>query len=227
MAYSMSKMVEQQAARSQKWEQGARNVRKAGRSLGLEDRDLDSGACECTGSDVEKMVARSYGFLPAVPRMVLLFSFAVLLVMGHWVAPVQGQKQGAATEGETVEGFEIQDYHEDGSLKSVLKAGTAVIRPAQQLVDINDLTINFFDKKTREIEMVVKSPKCLYSTGRKRAISEESVSIVRENLKVTGVGFEWQDNIEKKEFVIKSKARVELKNMDKTAVEGKKPDENK
>jgi hypothetical protein len=128
---------------------------------------------------------------------------------------------------ETVVGFEIPDYYEDGSLKSVLRAGVAVIQAKKQLVDINDLTINFYDKKTREVEMVVTAPKCLYSTGRKRAVSDEAVLIKRDNITVSGVGFEWVDNVEKKEFTIQSKARVELRNMDKSALEGKKDDAEK
>ena len=133
----------------------------------------------------------------------------------------------AKDDGETVAGFKIPDYDEEGNLKSVLTAGIAVFKPSQELIDIKQLQIDFYDKKTREVEMKVTAPKCLYSTGRKRAVSDEAVLIERDNLKVTGVGFEWSDSVDKKEFIVKSNARVELRNVNKSAVEGKGNDERK
>ena len=75
--------------------------------------------------------------------------------------------------------------------------------------------------------MTVKSPKCLYSPKLKRATSDDPVQIDRENLHVTGIGFEWQDNGAKQEFKIRSKAKVILHNIGNKLNETKPPQANK
>ena len=179
--------------------------------------------------------AVAIAFAVAVSASSLLLLFAVVAFLSGFLGPqphafaqAGGNPAGGLQgEGETVAGFKIPDYNPDGTLKSVLTAGIAVFRPSEELIDIKDLKIDFYDSKTREVEMKVTSPKCLYSTGRKRALSDDTVLIERDNIKVTGVGFEWTDSVSKKEFIVKSKARVELRNMDKSALEGKNENENK
>lgn len=136
-----------------------------------------------------------------------------------------------AVRAEKLIGFEIPDYYEDGTRKSLIKAGVAIIDNKRGVVDISELNLLLYkkngDPQKPEVEMTVKSPKCLYSPKLKRATSDEAVRIDRENLHVTGIGFEWQDNADKQEFKIRSKAKVILNNMGNKLNETKPPQANK
>jgi hypothetical protein len=149
-------------------------------------------------------------------RLLLLFCFSAICVTTLALS-VASILFPATALAEKLTGFEIPDFNPDGSRKSLLKAGVAVIDNKRGTIDISELKLLFYkkggDPRKPEVEMTVQSPKCLYSPELKRATSDEAVEIDRENLHVTGIGFEWQDNEAKQEFIIRSKAKVVLNNM--------------
>lgn len=109
--------------------------------------------------------------------------------------------------GQTVTGFRVPEYDESNNLKSQLFGDFAKVLP-DGVIEITGLKIEFY--QDGEVGMTVTAPNCRYDQKGGRAESESDVRIARENMVVTGVGFQWVGKDE--QFKILNKAKVVLKN---------------
>ena len=124
---------------------------------------------------------------------------AVWVVLG-WasVAPAQ-------LEGQSVKGFRLPEYDENGKLKQQLYGETATFLQ-DGLIQLTGLKIEVF--REGEVMARIFSPLCAYDPNRKRAASKDHIRIVTEKAVLTGDGFAW--NGENEQFQIFKNARVTL-----------------
>jgi hypothetical protein len=127
------------------------------------------------------------------------FSVAVLMVAGE----DEGEE-----DVQFIQGFTVPDYDDQMNLKSKLHGDYANIHP-NGIVDIKNLMIEFFNKE--KVNMRVTAPQCTYDRRNKKASSERTVRIAREDMVVTGKGFAW--NSDKERFVISTNVKVVLRNV--------------
>ena len=129
----------------------------------------------------------------------------IILAAGFVLAAV-----AADTDVQTLSGFRVPEYDEEGNMKSQLFGDLAQFLP-NGIVRISNLKIEFY--KGEDVDMRVTSPECDYGEKTKEAESESSVRIARGNMVVTGKGFTWKSN--KERLVIRSDAKVVLKDVRK------------
>ncbi len=108
-------------------------------------------------------------------------------------------------ENQTVKGFHLPEYDEDGLLKQQLYGETATFLP-DGIIQLAGLKMELFNKG--EVSARVYSPECAYAPGRHRAASKEHIRIVTAQGVLTGDGFAW--NGENEQFQIFKNARVVL-----------------
>ena len=108
-------------------------------------------------------------------------------------------------EGQTVKGFRLPEYDEDGKLKQQLYGQTATFLP-DGIIQLTGLKIEIFRKG--EVMARVYSSLCAYDQKRKRAASKQHIRVVTEKAVLTGDGFAW--NGETQQFQIFQNAKVTL-----------------
>ena len=111
----------------------------------------------------------------------------------------------AQLEGQTVKGFRLPEYDENGKLKQQLYGTTATFLQ-DGIIQLTGLKIEIFRKG--EVTARVYSSLCAYDPKRKRAASKQHIRVVTEKAVLTGDGFAW--NGETEQFQIFRNARVVL-----------------
>ena len=112
---------------------------------------------------------------------------------------------GAQLEGQTVKGFRLPEYDENGKLKQQLYGTTATFLQ-DGIIQLTGLKIEIFRKG--EVTARVYSSLCAYDPKRKRAASKQHIRVVTEKAVLTGDGFAW--NGETEQFQIFQNAKVTL-----------------
>lgn len=111
----------------------------------------------------------------------------------------------AQLEGQTVTGFRLPEFDEEGNLKQQLYGETATFL-ADGIIQLTGLKIEIF--RNKEVTARVYSPDCAYDPTRKRAASKEHIRVVTEKAVLTGDGFAW--NGENEQFQIFKNAKITL-----------------
>ena len=126
---------------------------------------------------------------------------------------------GARLAGQTVKGFRLPEYDEDGKIKQQLYGQTATFL-ADGIIQLTGLKIELFRKG--EVTARIYSSLCAYDPERKRAASQQDIRVVTEKAVLTGEGFAW--NGETEQFQIFRNARVVLDgSMDKKSLLAPQP----
>ncbi len=126
---------------------------------------------------------------------------------------------GAQLAGQTVKGFRLPEYDEDGKIKQQLYGQTATFL-ADGIIQLTGLKIELFRKG--EVTARIYSSLCAYDPERKRAASQQDIRVVTEKAVLTGEGFAW--NGETEQFQIFRNARVVLDgSMDKKSLLAPQP----
>ena len=119
-----------------------------------------------------------------------------------------GLAAGAAAqqlEGQTVKGFRLPEYDENGKLKQQLYGTTATFLQ-DGIIQLTGLKIELFRKG--EVTARIYSSLCAYDPERKRAASKQHIRVVTEKAVLTGEGFAW--NGETEQFQIFENAKIVL-----------------
>lgn len=106
--------------------------------------------------------------------------------------------------------FRVPEYDETGRLKSQIYGDLAKVR-GDDSVEITRLKIEFY--RNEEVDILVTAPHCVYYQKDGRARSDSSVRIARDQTVITGEDFSW--DMKKQQFVIRKKARVVLKDLNR------------
>jgi hypothetical protein len=114
----------------------------------------------------------------------------------------------AQRAGMELEGFRIPDYNEDGTMKSQLFGGRAVLMDDEK-VEITDLKIEFYD--VGKSNVVVTAPHCSHDRQSRDAESAGPVKIDMQELTITGQGFTCSGT--EYRFTILNNAKVVLKDV--------------
>ena len=117
---------------------------------------------------------------------------------------------------QTVKGFRVPEYDDEGKLKSQLSGDFAKYTP-NGIIEVTGLKVDMYDKEGA-VETTVTAPFCTYDREGGRAGSESEVRIARDNMVVTGEGFFWSAKNER--IQIFRKAKVVLKDVRKGMKEG-------
>jgi hypothetical protein len=112
--------------------------------------------------------------------------------------------------GQTVKGFRVPEYDDNNNLKSELFGDFARVLP-DGVIEITQLKINVHNEG--KVDMTVTAPKCVYNQKDGLAKSDSAVRISRENMVVTGTGFNWTGQARR--FEILSQVKVVLKDAHK------------
>lgn len=128
------------------------------------------------------------------------------------VLPGLAQRQA---DSQTISKFEVPEFGPNNELKSKLIGDFARLRTNGQ-VDITGLQIEFFDLE-RRVNMRVTAETCLYNRVTRNAESDQRVRIARENMVITGEGFQW--NAEEGRFRIFKDSKVVLKEVPRSVKE--------
>lgn len=118
-----------------------------------------------------------------------------------------GPSTGKESEGESIKGFRVPDYNEDGSLKSILYGSTAVKNNKTQIWNMTGVKIEMFS--SNKVSAVVSSPACDFEMRKGIATSEKPIVILHDRLQVQGTGYTWDQK--KENFKINSQARVMIR----------------
>lgn len=118
-----------------------------------------------------------------------------------------GPSTGKETQGESIKGFRVPDYNEDGSLKSILYGSTAVKNNKTQIWNMTGVKIEMFN--SNKVSAVVSSPACDFEMRKGIATSEKPIIILHDRLQVQGTGYTWDQK--KENFKINSQARVMIR----------------
>lgn len=114
----------------------------------------------------------------------------------------------AQRAGMQIEGFRVPEYNKDGSMKSQLFGGRAILN-ADGLVEIEDLKIEFYD--VGKSNVTITAPHCKYDRDSRDATSEGAVKIEMKEMTVTGRGFSCDGQGYR--FTILNDAKVVLKDV--------------
>lgn len=107
--------------------------------------------------------------------------------------------------GQTVRGFRLPEYNEDGTLRQLLSSEAATILEGGLLQLVNP-QIELHNHGT--VSVRIQAPECAFDQARKRAASREHIRIVTDKAVLTGDGFAW--NGENEQFQIFSNVRVAI-----------------
>lgn len=110
--------------------------------------------------------------------------------------------------GQTVGGFRVPEYDENGQLKSQLSGDYARVI-SEDDVQITNLKIELF--KNGVVETRVTAPHCLYNRRTNTATSPGALRIARGNMVITGSAFAWSGTNQL--FTIETNARVVLRDI--------------
>ena len=107
-------------------------------------------------------------------------------------------------------GFRVPDYDDQGHMKSQLFGDYAKI-PTTGPIEVHQLKYEFYSETGTQTDMRITAPLCFYDREHGEAASDGPVRIAREDLVVTGVGFNFNRTNER--MVIHSEVKVVLKGM--------------
>ena len=130
---------------------------------------------------------------------------SIFAIVAVWVVLGWASVAPAQLEGQSVKGFRLPEYDENGKLKQQLYGETATFLQ-DGLIQLTGLKIEVF--REGEVMARVFSPLCAYDPNRKRAASKDHIRIVTEKAVLTGDGFAW--NGENEQFQIFKNAKVTL-----------------
>ena len=102
------------------------------------------------------------------------------------------------------------EHYESGAVKTQLKAGFALVPPKGVIVASNVVMHMFFEDGSTNVLMTAES--CNYDREKQSAESEGKIKIVRDNIVITGKGFEWYS--ERERVKITSDAKIVLTRKD-------------
>ena len=111
----------------------------------------------------------------------------------------------AQLEGQSVKGFRLPEYDENGKLTQQLYGQTATFLQ-DGIIQLTGLKIELFRKG--EVTARIYSSLCAYDPERKRAASKQHIRVVTEKAVLTGDGFAW--NGETEQFQIFENAKIVL-----------------
>ncbi|MCX6997580.1 MAG: LPS export ABC transporter periplasmic protein LptC [Kiritimatiellaeota bacterium] len=129
-----------------------------------------------------------------------------------WLARAQN------TDFQSVAGVRIPSYDEQGRLKSQMFGDLAKSLPDGH-IEITGLKIEFYEGT--QVNLRVTAPLCLFDRARNTAQSEGPVRITRDNMVITGTGFQF--NKQDDRFKILSQAKVVLKETQRGLSKGTQP----
>lgn len=109
--------------------------------------------------------------------------------------------------GQTLGGFRVPEYEEDGSMRSQLFGDFARVLP-NGLVEVEGVRVEMY--RDGEVETRVASPHSLYDRQTRAVASTSSVSIIRGDVVITGDHYRYDPRNET--FLIRTNARVVLRN---------------
>ena len=109
---------------------------------------------------------------------------------------------------QTLSGFELPEYDAEGKIVRHIFGDMAEVLP-DGLVKITNLRVDLF--KGDEVEMKVIAPRCELNQDTKQAVSDGPVRIIRDNMVVTGRGFDFSN--EKERIQIMHDTKVVLKGL--------------
>ena len=143
-------------------------------------------------------------------RLLSLRDFGLwTLGLGLLLVPLARAEDRSSTpksDVQTVSGFQVPEYDDEGNLKSKLFGDFAKVLP-EGVIEISQLRIEFYEKG--HVNMTVTAPRCLYDQKKGSAESDADVRIAREDMVVTGKGFSW--NNKDQVFQILTQAKVVVK----------------
>ena len=122
-----------------------------------------------------------------------------------------------------IKGFRVPEFDDEGNMTSQIFGDFAKGMP-DGFIEVQGLTMEFYrgSQSNRVTDMRVTAPRCLLHRGKKAAVSDSDVRIVRgDTMVVTGTGFMWDNNDQM--LKIMSHSKVVLRNasagMDKGAAQ--------
>jgi hypothetical protein len=98
------------------------------------------------------------------------------------------------------------EYYESGAIKTQLKAGFALVPPKGMIVASNVVMEMFFEDGSTNVLMTAEN--CEYDREKQTAGSKDKIKIIRDNVVLTGKGFEWYS--ERERVKILSDAKIVL-----------------
>jgi len=109
----------------------------------------------------------------------------------------------AAQESNNIKtkGFSVPEYDDKGKLSSVIKGKTGTIVGKEAL--IQGVTVDLY---TKDKPLILTTPNCKYKMSEKRCTSKDAVTILGDGVKITGVGFDIDNN--SKKIFIRSQVKV-------------------
>ncbi|MFH0908082.1 MAG: hypothetical protein V1929_04910 [bacterium] len=113
----------------------------------------------------------------------------------------------------TIKGFRVPEYDAEGNMTTQIFGDFAKGMP-DGFIEVQGLTMEFYkgSQSNRTTDMRVTAPRCLLHRGKKAAVSDSDVRIVRgETMVVTGTGFMWNNN--EQLLMIMSNSKVVLRNV--------------
>ena len=155
-------------------------------------------------------------------RSHLIRGLCALVVAGVTWAHAQKAVTPMTPQNQQVTGFRVPSYDARNNLTSQMFGDTATILTDGR-VDITELRMEFYSgtASNRQTEMRVTSPRCVYNRNTGSATSAAPVRIARDNMVVTGQGFEWSNKDQR--LVILGDAKVVLKEAQRIIEEGIQP----
>ncbi|MCK5528374.1 MAG: hypothetical protein KAI74_01710 [Kiritimatiellae bacterium] len=99
------------------------------------------------------------------------------------------------------------EYYEGGAVKTQLKAGFALVPPKGIIIASNVVMEMFFEDGSTNVVMTAES--CRYDRAKEMASSAGKVKIVRDDVILTGKGFEWFSDRERVKIL--SEAKIVLR----------------
>lgn len=99
------------------------------------------------------------------------------------------------------------EHYENGAVKTQLKAGFALVPPKGIIIASNVVMEMFFEDGSTNVVMTAES--CEYDRAKETATSTGKIKIVRDDVVLTGKGFEWYSNRERVKIL--SEAKIVLR----------------
>ncbi|HNR93034.1 MAG TPA: LPS export ABC transporter periplasmic protein LptC [Kiritimatiellia bacterium] len=125
-----------------------------------------------------------------------------LLLMFVFCAAAAAQDPGV----QSLAGFELPEYDADGKIVRHIFGDMAEMVPGG-LIRISNLRVDIYNNE--QVEMKVIAPRCELNQQTKQAVSDGPVRIIRDNMVVTGRGFDFSN--EKERIQIMHDTKVVLK----------------
>ena len=109
---------------------------------------------------------------------------------------------------QSLSGFELPEYDTEGKMVRHIFGDMAEVLP-DGLIRISNLRVDLF--KDEQVEMKVIAPRCELNQDTRQAVSDGPVRIIRDNMVVTGRGFDFSN--EKERIQIMHDTKVVLKGL--------------